>query len=385
MDEISSTPRLPAPETLQIGRLQAVVRASRELSSESDPIQSLWRLVCALREDLTVDRVGVFAYDRYTQRLERIVGVDLRGEPEYEGESIPVTDTDRPLMHVALRRRPHYLSNHVREEFPNLNFRAGFTSLGIVPIVAGDELLGTLCLDNSFTQQPFSEAILEPLYLYAGLAALPLFALYQKRESERIEKVRKRLLSDVLFSVTNGRIRFCDHPEIDREWPSLCDPEPIENEMDIPRLRAMARNLAAECGMDADRARDFELCASEAATNALVHGKGGYAVLDCRNDRLRIRVCDRGRGIDPEDLPKATLQAGWSKHCSAEGLPELDGFGKVKRMSAGLGFTLINKMADQIFLSTGREGTTIIIEMAVKPELEIPAGYDDLWDEVAAL
>lgn len=385
MDEISTTPPQPGPDMIQVGRLQAVVRASRELSAEPDALQSLWRLVCALREDLSVDRAGVFAYDRYTQRLERIVGVDLHGEPEYEGESIPVTDQDRPMMLVALRRRPHYFSNQVREEFPHLNFRSGFTALAVIPIVAGDELLGTLCLDNCFTRQPFSETILEPLYLYAGLAALPLFALYQKREAERIERLRKQLLSDVLFSVTNGRIRFCDQAEIEKEWPLLQGPEAIECETDIPRIRAIARAAALEAGMELDRARDFELCASEAATNALVHGKGGFAELGCRSGRLRIRVCDRGRGINPEDLPKATLQAGWSKHTDGDGLPELDGFGKVKRMSAGLGFTLINKMADQIFLSTGREGTTLILEMAVEPVVELPAGYDDLWDEVATL
>lgn len=384
MDEIPC-PQQSHAEPIQTVRLQAVVRASQELALESDPLQSLWRLVCALREDLSVDRAGVFAYDRYTQRLERIVGVDLHGEPEYEGESIPVSNQDRPLMLVALRRRPHYFSNRVREEFPHLNFRPGYTSLAVIPIVAGDELLGTLCLDNSLTQTPFSETILEPLYLYAGLAALPLFALYQKREAERIERVRKQLLSDVLFSVTNGRIRFCDHAEIENEWPVIDEPESIEADTDIPRIRSMARMAALDAGMEVERARDFELCACEAATNALVHGKGGYAELGSRGGRIRIRVCDRGRGIDPDDLPKATLQAGWSKHISNEGIPELDGFGKVKRMSAGLGFTLINKMADQIFLSSGREGTTIILEMAVRPELELPAGYDDLWDEVAVL
>ncbi len=384
MNELVPDPQSPSAG-LSESRLASVVRASRELAAEPDPVQSLWRLVDALRQDLSVDRAGIFAYNRFAECLDRIVGVDTEGMPEYGGESIPVSDRDTPLMRVVRRRAPYVFSNRVREEFPQAEFRAGITSLAVIPIVAGDELLGTLCLDNCLSGRPFAETILEYLSLYACLAAVPLFALYQKQEAQRLDLLRRRLLSDVLYAVTDGKIRFCQLGEIDGEWPAYEQEVSINRDTDIPHIRSLARQAGLDAGMDPDRARDFELCASEAATNALVHGKGGSAQFAGDGRRLRIRVSDRGRGIDPEDLPKATLKAGWSKHTSAEGIPEIDGFGRMKRMSAGLGFTLINKMADQIFLSTDSSGTTIIIEMAVQQEVELPAGYEDLWDEVAAI
>ena len=70
-------------------------------------------------------------------------------------------------------------------------------------------------------------------------------------------------------------------------------------------------------------------------------------------------------GIALDDLPGATLQAGWST-----------------RRTMGLGFTLINETADRVYLHTGAEGTTLIIEMAAQPDADQPAaGNPLLWGE----
>jgi len=117
--------------------------------------------------------------------------------------------------------------------------------------------------------------------------------------------------------------------------------------------------------MNGDRAADFGLCASEAATNALLHGRGGVASVAVRDGVARLRVADSGSGINPQDLPKATLQKGWSS-----------------RASLGLGFTVINETADKVYLHTGPQGTTIIIEMALVPRNELPFQLNPLlWED----
>ena len=117
--------------------------------------------------------------------------------------------------------------------------------------------------------------------------------------------------------------------------------------------------------MEAPRLDDMGLCASEAATNALVHGRGGVASVGSEQGRLRVRVTDQGAGIDPEDLSRAVLQDGWSK-----------------KSTMGLGFTLIHKTADRLLLHTSPAGTTVIIEMAVEPQVNLPQGCNPLlWGD----
>jgi anti-sigma regulatory factor (Ser/Thr protein kinase) len=98
------------------------------------------------------------------------------------------------------------------------------------------------------------------------------------------------------------------------------------------------------------RVTDLILCASEAATNALVHGDGGLARVQCLGAQVRVRVEDCGAGIHPDHLPRATLMKGWST-----------------RASMGLGFTVMKEAADRIHLHTGPSGTTVIVEMGVTP------------------
>jgi len=150
------------------------------------------------------------------------------------------------------------------------------------------------------------------------------------------------------------------------EWPTQEeDAHAVEEVGDVPTLREAVRLAGVEAGMTLDRARDFELCVSEAATNALLHGNGGGAWFGCAENRFRARIVDYGRGISLEDLPSAALQPGWSK-----------------RQSMGLGFTLIQQTADRVYLSTGEDGTTVIIEMAVEPEDTLPDQFNPLlWGE----
>jgi anti-sigma regulatory factor (Ser/Thr protein kinase) len=340
--------------------LRALVGAARAMAVEPDPARAVASLASALREDLGVDRVGIFRLEQRGPRspvLNRLFGIDAEGRPEAAGEVIPVQDVPTPLMDVARRRVPFLFTNDAAAAYPRHQFQPGLGALAVFPILAGEALVGVLCADNVLTGRPFSPEIQEALFLYASLAALPLFALHQAEEAERELTLRRHVHRDLLHSVTAGKIRLCDPGEIERDWPDSAPVIPLEAESDVGLLRAAAREAALHGGLSDERASDLCLCASEAATNALLHGNGGWGAVVHAEGRVRVRVTDRGDGIDPNRISHAALIRGWSS-----------------RASLGLGFTVMGQAADRVYVSTGREGTTVVIEMEAQPELVLPSG-----------
>jgi anti-sigma regulatory factor (Ser/Thr protein kinase) len=363
------TPEPKSSSAVTCVTLSALAEASRRMSAEPSPAQALWHLVCALRSDLSVDRAGVFAYHHPTRVMEHVAGVGRNGEAEFGGRSFYIDDESHPIKRVARREVEYFFSHDVSVDYPPGPWSPGVKAHAIVPIIAGDELVGALAVDNCLSGNDLSPDILDPLFLYAGLAALPLFALYQRKERERVELMRRHIHREVLYAVTNGKICLCDRHEIEAEWPRSGGALPIEREYHIREVREAARRAGEASGMAAERAADLGLCASEAATNALLHGCGGDAAVEWRSGSVRIRVSDQGRGISPDDLPRATLLRGWSS-----------------RASMGLGFTVINETADRVFLYTGPDGTVVILEMSVEPPADFFPGLNPmLWaDEVLA-
>jgi anti-sigma regulatory factor (Ser/Thr protein kinase) len=347
-----------------VSTLQALVRAARSTAGQADPAEALWSLIGAIQEDLAIDRAGIFEYHRDSKLAVRIVGVDTQGRAEFTGSPIDVTLRSGPLCEVALGILPYYLSDDAPRDYPDNRFDPGVRAVAVVPIRTGGELLGLLAVDTCRSGRTIPESSLQHLFLYAGLAAQSLFAIYQKRERERSDEMRRGIYREVFQAATNGKIQLCTAEEIAAEWPSAEPGLAIEREQDVARVREAARNVALESGIDAERAWDLALCASEGATNALLHGQGGIAAFAGNDEAARVRITDRGHGIPLEDLPDATLRPGWSR-------------GKMPSM--GHGFVLMHKLADRVYLSTGPRGTTIIVEMCLKPAEIIPAGWDTLF------
>ena len=87
--------------------------------------------------------------------------------------------------------------------------------------------------------------------------------------------------------------------------------------------------------------------------NAVVHAGGGLATVCKRpGDVIQIWVEDHGAGIDLGQIPKATLEKGFTT-----------------AGSLGHGFFLMLRCIDRLHLLTGPGGTTLVIEKArVEPE-----------------
>ena len=98
--------------------------------------------------------------------------------------------------------------------------------------------------------------------------------------------------------------------------------------------------------MSEERMQDMITAVGEAGMNAVVHAGGGVAwVSGGENGTVQIWIEDRGKGIDMQRLPKATLERGYTT-----------------AGSLGHGFWLMLKTVDRLWLLTGPNGTTVVLE-----------------------
>jgi CheY-like chemotaxis protein/anti-sigma regulatory factor (Ser/Thr protein kinase) len=156
------------------------------------------------------------------------------------------------------------------------------------------------------------------------------------------------ILRDILASVTEGRFLLCSTTdELPAPLPVQHASIPLEPRGAIRDLRACTETAGKDANLPDSRWQDLVTAASEAAMNAVVHGVGGDSTitLDPETGIVQVRITDRGTGIKFEDLPRATLERGYTT-----------------AGTLGHGFWIILETADRIFLSTDSSGTTIVLE-----------------------
>lgn len=161
---------------------------------------------------------------------------------------------------------------------------------------------------------------------------------------------QRAFLRDILYSVTEGKLSLCNGPE-DLPEPLAESTEPIALTADALRqLRKTAESVALSHNLPDVRAMDLVTAVSEAGMNAVVHGGGGVAQVYASHGRVQIWIEDNGRGIDLKHLPRATLERGYTTHGSL-----------------GHGFFLMLNFCDRLYLLTGPNGTTVVIEQNATP------------------
>ncbi len=117
--------------------------------------------------------------------------------------------------------------------------------------------------------------------------------------------------------------------------------------------------------MPAPSARDLVLAVAEAAANAIKHAGGGCCTLYAGEDRILARISDEGAGIRAEDLPATLLLPGYSS-----------------TVSLGMGYTLMLELVDDIWLSTGPEGTIVQLAKWLRPEEHRPPPIPPEWNRL---
>jgi serine/threonine-protein kinase RsbW len=80
----------------------------------------------------------------------------------------------------------------------------------------------------------------------------------------------------------------------------------------VSELEAMAERLAGQAGLDEDETFRVTMAVREAAVNAVLHGneydssKLVTATFELTATSLVFKICDEGKGLDPDHIPDPT-------------------------------------------------------------------------------
>jgi anti-sigma regulatory factor (Ser/Thr protein kinase) len=223
-----------------------------------------------------------------------------------------------------------------------------------VPVEWQDRLLAMIGVDDPGERREFTDREISIVEGIAAQAAISienarLFgelteSLHATREKDR---AIRQAYSDVIDAVTGGRLIILGRDEMAKVVYST---ESENLEIREPSQLAEARERLRATLPGFPELDDLVLAFSEAATNMLKHAGGGaYRVaLDAR--RVQIVLSDHGPGIDFRDLPKATLAPGFST-----------------QQTLGVGFSIMMELTDRLLLSSGSDGTTLVLEKDRRP------------------
>lgn len=154
-----------------------------------------------------------------------------------------------------------------------------------------------------------------------------------------------QIYRDVMSAVTQEKFLLITNGEVMKykEGTVFCDGV-IKTRSDIPTCRNQAKEALEVEGFSNSTVMSWLLVLSEAITNTIKHAEEGKMTLLKDAQEVRFVIEDNGPGFSLEELPKMTLQAGYST-----------------KKSMGQGFTLMMKMASRVLLCTSPKGTILIL------------------------
>jgi len=152
------------------------------------------------------------------------------------------------------------------------------------------------------------------------------------------------ILNNLAAAVACGRLRFLDQEELAAELArsSSLASRPGADSATLATIRSDIADELDKMGFPPVRRDETVLCLSEATTNALIHG-GGHGTISFGelDGRARLIVADTGPGLSFLNWlgPSSDSQA-----------------------SMGYGYHIILDHIDDVCLSTGPSGTTLILD-----------------------
>lgn len=183
----------------------------------------------------------------------------------------------------------------------------------------------------------------------------------------RAEQEKRRFYRETIRSVTQGKLELMSYPELSEYLNSAELKADFDCPSRVTQVRSALTQFCLAKGLGSERLELFETAIGEALTNALKHAHGGTACAGVHGDSVWACVSDTGPGISTLTLPGATLRKGFST-----------------RASLGLGFSIMMEACDLIMLSTGADGTTVVLSADTNPREKGVAlnEFRDTWDDV---
>lgn len=227
--------------------------------------------------------------------------------------------------------------------YKQTNIRANVT----VPLLRHEKWVGVFSAQMCGLPRDWTKEEVELLETVAQKTWLSLENARLYRAQAETAARQRRFIREMLFSLTEGRLRLCETADdLPASLSVACDSVPL-SERSLRRLRQDTDAAAEEAGLPLDRQQDIKTAVSEAAMNAVVHAGGGVGQVhwDAVRGLVQVWVRDEGKGITDDAIHKATLERGYS---SAGTL--------------GHGFWMMLRFADRVYLLTGPSGTTVVLE-----------------------
>ncbi len=306
-------------------------------------------------------------------------GMGMQSRVIRSGEPLIIPDAIAAEKTQSTRYYAHDDGSVTREPRPD---KPRVRSLIVVPIVLEGRVLGAVQV-MSHRLDAYTDAHLRLLgaLLIQVAAATRNAYLYQKVAAELAERTRvetenarllaearenagrqRAFLRDVLASVTEGRLRLCDTPgDLPPALTPFADPLPLSLSGGLRELRRQAVAAAQEAGLPDVRGFDLEMAVGEAGMNAIVHAGAGIGQVFWERDAgvIQVWISDQGEGIAVENLPRATLERGYST-----------------KATLGHGMKMMLQTTDALWLLTRATGTTVVlVQQPHPPEADALSGW----------
>jgi PAS domain S-box-containing protein len=189
----------------------------------------------------------------------------------------------------------------------------------------------------------------------------------QRRLEKELDRQKRVFYRETILSVTNGKLDICDYSDVESYIARATSSVEVENASQVGPARHKAESLIHEHGLTGERLDSFMVGVGEAITNAIKHGVHGTVAIGEDATSVWVVVSDKGTGIESLILPRAVLLRGFST-----------------KPSLGLGYSIILDVSDRILLSTGEQGTSVVLikDKAEHDLMLSPEFLPDTWDNI---
>ncbi len=233
-------------------------------------------------------------------------------------------------------------------------FNYGFSDVWCAPIT-GDELVLRIT-----SQLQRVERIMDFYSDKFSKLADSLLRQQDIQQSRLEEMITHKVYCETIYSVTEGHFILLEYDEFD-DYLKNTEPKKqfsdstkvlIRSAYDVDKAIDMADKMFADyqndnpdSPFDEDDLADMCMCCSELACNVVKHGGSlGEIRVNINDEDVRIYAEDHGTGINELFLANALFMGGVSA-----------------KKSFGFGFTILYEVADYIVMTTGLQGTRLMI------------------------